>query len=169
MGRKRITLAEKEELFCQYFAESCSPREAAAKAGYSFPEKTAIKLLSQERIQNEIQLLFRQNARSCLKEQAISGLKRIAFGSVADAVALMFTDSEMSPKALEEMDLFCVSEIKKPRADALEIKFFSRLDALEKLIELADSADTDSSIPFYKAIEQGAMAIKKAGADFGEE
>ncbi len=169
MGRKKITLTEKEEIFCQYFAESCSPREAAAKAGYSFPEKTAIKLLSQERIQNEIQSLFSQNAKSCLKEQAISGLKRIAFGSVADAVALMFTDGELTSKTLEEMDLFCVSEIKKPRADALEIKFFNRLDALEKLIELAESTDTDSSIPFYKAIEQGAMAINKAGAYIGEE
>ena len=169
MGRKRITLAEKEELFCQYFAESYSPREAAAKAGYSFPERTAIKLLSQDRIRKEIQTLFKQSSRHCINEQAINGLKRIAFGSVTDAVALMFIDGEPSPRALEEMDLFCVSEIKRPRADALEIKFFNRLDALEKLIELSESTDTDSSIPFYKAIEQGARAINKVGAYPDEE
>ena len=169
MGRKRITLAEKEELFCQYFAQSCSPRESAAKAGYSFPEKTAINLLSQERIQSEIHTLFKENAKNNLNEQAISGFKRLAFGSIADAVSLMFLDGEPSPRALEEMDLFCVSEIKKPRDGALEIKFFDRLEALERLAELSERNDTESSVPFYQAIEQGARAIGIKGDAFGEE
>lgn len=169
MGRKRITLAEKEELFCQYFAQSCSPRESAARAGYTFPEKTAIKLLSQEAIQKHINFLFKENTKSCLNEQAISGFKRLAFGSVADAVSLMFIDGEPSPRALEEMDLFCVSEIKKPRDGALEIKFFDRLEALEKLAELSERTDTESSVPFYQAIEQGARAIGIAGDALGKE
>ena len=169
MGRKRITLAEKEELFCQYFAQSCSPRESAAKAGYTFPEKAAIKLLSQEMIQKQIHYLFKENAKSCLNEQAIGGFKRLAFGSIADAVSLMFMDTEPSPRALEEMDLFCVSEIKRPREGALEIKFFDRLEALEKLAELSERSDTESSVPFYQAIEQGARAIGVAGDVLGEE
>lgn len=169
MGRKRITLAEKEELFCQYFAQSCSPRESAAKAGYPFPEKTAVKLLAQERIQKEIHCLFKENAKNNLNEQAIGGFKRIAFGSIADAVSLMFLDGEPSPKALEEMDLFCISEIKKPRDGALEIKFFDRLEALEKLAELSERSDMESSVPFYQAIEQGARAIGIEGDAFGEE
>lgn len=169
MGRKRITLAEKEELFCQYFAQSCSPRESAARAGYTFPEKTAIKLLSQEAIQKHINFLFKENTKSCLNEQAISGFKRLAFGSVADAVSLMFIDGEPSPRALEEMDLFCVSEIKRPREGALEIKFFDRLEALERLSELSERNDAESSVPFYQAIEQGARAIGIAGDELGEE
>ncbi len=169
MGRKRITLAEKEELFCQYFAQSCSPRESAARAGYTFPEKTAIKLLSQEAIQKHINFLFKENAKKHLNEQAIGGFKRLAFGSVADAVSLMFIDGEPSPRALEEMDLFCVSEIKKPRDGALEIKFFDRLEALEKLAELSEKTDAESSVPFYQAIEQGARAISIAGDAFGEQ
>lgn len=168
MGRKRITLAEKEELFCQFFAQSCSPRESAAKAGYSFPEKTAINLLSQERIQNEIHSLFKEGAKRSLNEQVVSGFKRLAFGSIADAVSLMLLDGEPSPRALEEMDLFCVSEIKKPRDGALEIKFFDRLEALEKLAELSDKNSSESSVPFYQAIEQGAKAIGIEGDAFGE-
>ena len=169
MGRKRTTLAEKEELFCQYFAQSCSPRESAAKAGYTFPEKTALKLLAQEAIQKQIHSLFKKNAKSCLNEQAINGFKRLAFGSIADAVSLMFIEGAPSPRALEEMDLFCVSEIKRPREGALEIKFFDRLEALEKLAELSEKSDTESSVPFYQAIEQGARAIGIAGDELGEE
>lgn len=169
MGRKKTTLVEKEELFCQYFSQSCSPRESAARAGYSFPEKTALKLLEQDTIQRRIHSLFKQGARECLNEQAINGFKRLAFGSIADAVSLMFIDSEPSPRALEEMDLFCVSEIKRPREGALEIKFFDRLEALERLSELSERNDTESSVPFYQAIEQGARAIGIAGDELGEE
>lgn len=169
LGRKRIVLAEKEELFCQYFAQSCSPRESAARAGYTFPEKTAIKLLSQEAVQKKIQDLFKENAKNCLNEQAVGGFRRLAFGSIADAVSLMFIEGNPSPRALEEMDLFCVSEIKKPREGALEIKFFDRLEALEKLAELSEKNDTESSVPFYQAIEQGARAIGIAGDECGEE
>ncbi|MBR5773493.1 MAG: terminase small subunit [Clostridia bacterium] len=169
MSRRKTTLDEKEELFCQFFTLSCSPRESAARAGYTSPEKTAIRLLSQEAVQKRLRTLFKENAKSCLNEQVIGGLKRLAFGSIADAVSLIFIEGDPSPRALEEMDLFCVSEIKRPREGALEIKFFDRLDALEKLAELSEKSDTESSVPFYQAIEQGARAIGIAGDTLGEE
>jgi len=63
------------------------------------------------------------------------------------------------------MDLFCVSEIRKPRENALEIKFFDRLEALEKLAQLSEKNDTESSIPFYQAIEQGLTAMVEIPVD----
>ena len=45
------------------------------------------------------------------------------------------------------MDLFLVSEIKRPKDGSMEIKFFDRLKALEKLTD--DSEKEDRATPFY--------------------
>jgi hypothetical protein len=50
-----------------------------------------------------------------------------------------------------------VSEIKKPKEGALEIKFFDRFKALEKLAE--ETNDDKKSLPFYEALENGAKAL----------
>ena len=159
MGRKKIAVDEKEEMFCRYFVESASPREAAAKAGYSFPERNALKLLQTDRIREEILRLFKKESENSIRSLVISGYKRLAFGSVADAALLAFNDGELSAGELEKLDLFCISEIKKPKTGGVEIKFFNRLDALEKLYELSCSEETSGSIPFFEALSKGAAAL----------
>ena len=51
------------------------------------------------------------------------------------------------------MDLFNVSEIKRLKDGAVEIKFFDRIRALEK-IQSMDFVSTEQSISFYSAIQK---------------
>ena len=53
------------------------------------------------------------------------GFERLAFGSVTDAVRLLFEEGTTS--SLEGMDLFNVSEIKRLKGGGMEIKFADRL------------------------------------------
>ena len=60
--------------------------------------------------------------------------RRIAFGRVNDAVRLAFAD-DITPAMIERADLFAVAEIKRDRGGKVEMKFFDRQKALEKLID----------------------------------
>ena len=65
-------------------------------------------------------------------------------------------------QTLEAMDLYMISEIKRPKDGAMEIKFFDRLKALEKLSE-AQQASAENSLPFYKALENSAEILNCYG------
>ena len=87
-----------------------------------------------------------------IKEEVCDGLKRLAFGDITDAVTLLFADDD-------------ISEIKKARAGAMEIKFFDRQKALEKLFELS-SKGSNETMSFYAALEESAKSANKL---FGDE
>lgn len=89
---------------------------------------------------------------------AKQGYQRLAFGSIADAVKLLYMESP-DPHTLEQMDFFCISEIRRPKDGAMEIKFFDRLRALERL-ELSESTGCGKASPFYEALEEGARALE---------
>lgn len=93
---------------------------------------------------------------------AEAGYYRLAFGGVSDAMQLLYTDKP-SAQQLKEMDLFMISEIKKPKDGMLEIKFFDRLKALEKLG--APPQDAAGVAGLFDAIGKGAQA---AGGDPGD-
>ena len=96
------------------------------------------------------------------KAELIAGYRRLAFGSVADAVRLLLTSDGDAPLDPETLDLFLVSEIKRPKAGGLEIKFFDRQKALDRLSELL-GGNTDGALPFYAALEASAKALKTYG------
>ncbi|MBR3588278.1 MAG: terminase small subunit [Clostridia bacterium] len=152
---KKGKLTKKELLFCHYFAMCANAREAASKSGYASPERAGMKLMARKEIREEISSLSTQNAE---KKEIISGLKRLAFGSVADCLRLILADREENFE-IENMDFFNISEIKKPKGGGLEIKFFDRLKALEKLSVICESGDESSSMPFYEAIRKSAKAL----------
>lgn len=159
MNDKRITLTRKETLFCQLFASYRNQREAALRAGFNFrPERTAARLLERPEIQKEIRACARLVSERA--NEASAGYRRVAFGSVADALILLYQDS-FSKEELEALDLFSVSEIRQIKGGGLEIKFFDRLKALEKLsqIEAADSERKNDS--FYQALEEGARVLSE--------
>lgn len=62
------------------------------------------------------------------------------------------------------MNLFAVSEIRRPKGGGMEIRFFDRIEALRLLSEL-ESADSGAD-GLLRAIEAGAAALgeKDAGA-----
>lgn len=143
--------------FCAWYARNRSPREAAVRSGYIFPEKTALKLLRRKEVREEIDRLDKQQ-RTTDKDIAF-GLTRLAFGCVSDAVSLLFKE-EINDSDLEKMDLFNVSEIKRKKNGEMEIKFFDRLKAFEKLAEITDMSSSDEENSIFRAIAKGAAALR---------
>ncbi len=58
------------------------------------------------------------------------------------------------------MDLFPIAEIKRPRAGGIEMKFFDRLKALEKLTQMEEQTAQDGALPFYEALEKSAQVLR---------
>ncbi len=148
------TLSKKEKTFCRDYAASGDARGSAARAGYIVsPAGSAAKLLAREDIRNEISSIEKQksSANSCVEK----GLYKLAFGSVADAVRLLLCAETLSAEDAETLDLFNVSDIKMPKGGGIEIKFFDRQKALEKLASLESSTENTQS-SFISALSKGA-------------
>lgn len=95
------------------------------------------------------------------KIEALAGLRRLAFGRINDALALL--SDEQGEILTDRLDLFNVSEIKRPKGGGVEIKFFDRLEALERLAELEDrAAGASSADSFFSALQKSA---KKSSGD----
>ena len=151
------SLSPKQLLFCTYFVQTRNGREAAAKCGYRFAQRTAARLLRRSDIRAQISELDR--AMQQTQNDIAAGYARLAFGCVSDAVKLaLHPDDEAVP--LEEMDLFAVSEIKCGK-NGVEIKFFDRLKALEKLEALTHSRESDNAKELFSAIGRGAAALQE--------
>ncbi|MDR1240989.1 MAG: hypothetical protein LBK29_03930 [Oscillospiraceae bacterium] len=83
--------------------------------------------------------------------QAYAGYEKLAFGKVNDAIKIMFSE-KLDFEELEKMDLFCISEIRRLKDGAMEIKFFDKLKAMEKL---ENDNFSEKEIPaFYEALKE---------------
>ena len=151
-------MTEKELLFCEYFAECQNAKDAAARAGYKiFPERAARKLLRSAAVRNKCEKLINAGA---MPVSPLSGLRKLAFASVSDAIKLVAGENSRRDGEIEKMDFFAVSEIKRGANGAVEIKFFDRLKALALLCELENDKTADCSAKgFFDAISKGAEAI----------
>lgn len=150
-------LTAREKLFCILFASSRDERGSAARAGYKVsPQKAAARLLGREDIRCEIEALGA--SRRLGSNEVCEGLRRLAFGSCADAVRLMLCEAAPSAEKIEQLDLFNVAEIKKPKGGGLEIKFFDRLKALEKLAAIGGAAQPEAG-GLMRALSEGAANI----------
>lgn len=87
-----------------------------------------------------------------------SGLERIAFGGVNDAVSLLF-QTEPDPEELRRLDLYSVAEIRRMKDGGIEIKFYDRMKALECLRQMEESGAGRS--PLYRALEECARAQRE--------
>ena len=143
-------LTRKEKLFCLYYAQDRNGREAAAKAGYLSPQEASAHLLDRKDIRDAIteNTAWAETAAAEIR----AGYRKLAFGSGTDALRLLF--GEVPPERFDSLDLFNVSEIKKPKDGALEIKFFDRLKALEHLQQLENGSSNDPALSFYEALRQ---------------
>ena len=159
MQKKLHSLTSREKEFCRYYANSGCIRESATYAGYGQPEKSGLALLQRKEINDEIERLFKEKKQNP-RQLASLGYERLAFGNVSDAVKLMFSENPVEEN-LDKYDLFNVAEIKRPKDNAMEIKFFDRIKALEKLENSESSADSTGS-EFYKALLGG---LKKTDSD----
>ena len=146
-GTKKMKINEQERLFCLYFARGDGPKPAALKAGYTeTPEISGLRLLESRRIQRRIKRLASVYARP-----ASTALSRLAFGSHSDGIRLAL--GQATGTDINELDLFCVSELKWSKDGALDIKFYDRLRALELLAETGTAENDDTLESLYRALE----------------
>lgn len=155
-----MALSEKEKLFCAYFSESRNARSAAARAGYGvFSQRNGQKLIRRKDIRTEIERIDKTKLVSA--EEVAAGYRQLAFGSVADALKIVYAEENPTALELEKLDLFNVSEIKRPKGGGIEIKFFDRMKALEHLEEMSGrTGEENTALPFYAALERSADALK---------
>lgn len=92
------------------------------------------------------------------QKEVSEGLRRLAFGEITDAVSLLFESEDEIIEKLPSLNLFNVSEIKRVKGGGMEIKFFDRLKALEKLGQTVSVNDNTSAASFYAALEKSAGA-----------
>ena len=136
-------MRKRDKTFCVYVAQGKSLEEASILSGYE--ENKGVTLITKPEIIKEI-----------MKNLSVIGYQQLAFGSIADCISLV-TEEKVSKEDLQNMNLFMISEIKKPKDGAMEIKFFDRLKALEKLQNYLDGES--QCVPFYEALEKGAKAL----------
>ena len=160
-------LNEHENLFCRYYVQTRSAREAAARAGYWInPERSGLKLMAREEIRSKIAQLSEKERQ--WDDGVAEGLARLAFGGVSDALRLMRRWEEMSDEELERLDLFSVAEVRQLRGGGLEIKFHDRMAALRALREITGETRSERLHPFYKALEQSAAQWQGGDTPCGE-
>lgn len=162
MSKKNGKLSLREKRFCELYTVLGDPVKAASAAGYESPEKAGSVLLSRDEINCEIGGLFEKRLKN-IRQKAYAGYEKIAFGSVNDAVRLLFENESFSEDG-GSYDLFNVAEIKRPKEGALEIKFFDRLKALEKL-EQYDREEEKGSSDFYRALVGGIRKLNDESGD----
>lgn len=150
-------LNKKEKAFCRSFLDTGSISEAEKISGI----KDGGVLFGNEDIVQEIERLSKLQCQS-LNVLARAGLKRLAMGGISDAVSLIYMDKPDREK-LRDMDLFMISEIRRQKDGHMEIKFFDRFKALDKLIQNSETAD--SSVPFYDALMIGAKSLEGSAND----
>lgn len=119
---KRQSLKEKEKLFCFYYCRTRNIREAAAKAGYTlFPEKAGQKLIRDKRITAEIKKL--EKLQEVSQREAAAGYRRIAYGSVCDAIRLLSPIRLPNPVNLKILIYFAFPKSNVQKAGAWKSNF----------------------------------------------
>lgn len=161
-------LKKKELIFCHQYLKTGNPKEAATLSGYgSSPEIKAMWLLSRPEICKKIDELYSEKKRNFIYRAAI-GYERLAFGSISDAIRLIFSE-KLNFAEIEKMNLFNIAEIKKPREGSLEIKFFDRLRALEKLEQIDTEENSNKNLQFYTALESSIQKLNNNNSQNQEE
>lgn len=128
--------------FCCWFARLGNVGEAAVQAG--FPPETALeeglRILRRKKYQKlvgQLRSLFSAHVRDLV----MNGLERLAFGEAGDGVRLALCEECPTEEELRRMNLFNVSEIRKVKGGGVEVRFFDRQKAMERMMEYAGNAD----------------------------
>lgn len=137
-------LGKKDRALIIELLRSRSFFEACKRTGVEL--SAAFNKLKEKRFRNEIKEL--DGALSPLKNEALEGYRKIAFGNAGDALKLIFNE-EPTKGELEGLELFNVSEIKRPKGGGLEIKFFDKLKALEKISQLTPEENEKSGAELF--------------------
>ena len=131
--------------FILSFVRGGNVKEAAIDAGVEPVRagRDGLRLLARPSVRKQIEKERRELYANGSDIRA--GLERLAYGRVNDAVALVFAD-EADGDMIARADLFNVSELKKVKGGGVEVKFFERQKALERLGQLDESELGDRKV-----------------------
>ncbi len=143
---------EKLEELCIRYLACLDVAKAAKSANFSGdPLTEGMKQLSKRSAKRILKKLCDPEL---AQTAALAGLMKLAFGRPNDAVKLL---REELPHDISKLDLYNVSEIKKVKGGGVEIRFFNRLDALEKLTELCEArSGSNAAESFFSALSSSA-------------
>ncbi len=136
-------LANVRKLFCYHYIKCGNVEEASIKAG--FPKDTAFIDGMKTLALPQYQKLIREFKDAPTNSLLWAGLQRLAFGSVNDAIGLVFSENPIDASSIYGLDLFNVSEVKRVKGGGVEVKFFDRQKALEKMLDYANSNDSSNT------------------------
>ena len=121
--------------FAQMFVRTRNGAETAVRLGAEHNEAKRIEAqyLASPRVKRLIKGIDKEDTQNLCYVK--TGLSRLAFGSVNEAALLVFNES-ITADEIMKADLFNVAEIKRVKGGGVEMKFFDRQKALEKLVEL---------------------------------
>lgn len=151
--------------FAKMFVRTRNGSETAVRLGAEPCEAKQIEadFLANAAVKREIKKLDKEDMQTLCYVK--TGLSRLAFGSVNEAAALVFAE-ELNREEILKADLFNVSEIKRVKGGGVEMKFFDRQKALEKLVELdPELKEVSAAQEFLNAVYEGSAQIE----DFAEE
>ena len=117
------------------------------------------KLMLNESIQNEIKKNYEYKKQN-LSIKAEIGYERLAFGEIVDCIKLIFM-KDIENCQIDKMNLFNISEIKRLKDGTIEVKFFDRMKALEKIEQIESNKSESEVLPFYSALENGVKNLIK--------
>lgn len=93
------------------------------------------------------------------RNDVLRRMKRLADKRANDAVKLAFL-KEGELDGVDGMDLGCLTELKRHNNGAVEIKLVNRVEALEKLFEMAGEGGEEAEA-FFRALKQSADAAQE--------
>lgn len=87
------------------------------------------------------------------RKQVMDGLHRLAFESAAEQLQIIPDENGCNTIALSGLDLFHITELRQVKGGGVEVKFYDRVKAMEKLYDLAKEEDGT----LLRALQQGAQ------------
>ena len=142
--------------FAKMFVRTRNGSETAVRLGAEPSQAKQIEAdyLANKAVKREIRKLDKEDVQTLCYVK--TGLSRLAFGSINEAAALVFSE-EPTREEILRADLFNVAELKKVKGGGVEMKFFDRQKALEKLVELdPELKEISAAQEFLNAVYNGA-------------
>ncbi len=155
--------------FAKMFVRTRNGSESAVRLGAGPEEAKELEadMLARKSVRRAIRKLDSEDEQNLCYVK--TGLSRLAFGSINDAAALLFAEEPTREQVLSA-DLFNVAEIKKVKGGGVEMKFYDRQKALEKLVELdPELREVSAAQEFLNAVYAGSHDIGDMTEDKGDD
>lgn len=88
-----------------------------------------------------------------ISAEVMDGLRRLAFESAASGISVV-QEEGVNTLAAVKLDPFHITELKQLKGGGIEVKFYDRIEAMQKLCELTGNSGLD----LFAAVERGAQA-----------